>query len=104
MRQQLKAQEDRKLLQQRSSHSFEQRKKKEENIVHGAEGFLGAPLPENPPSLVQLARLCQHNCEFNIFSEILAHKKISSSRTDRKMPPNPHSITYISPNAPWPQA
>jgi hypothetical protein len=47
MRQQLKAQEDMLLgnfYHQRSSPSFEQRTKKEENIVHGAECFLGAPL------------------------------------------------------------
>ena len=49
---------DRKLLPQRSSNSFERRAKKEENIVHGAECFSGAPLPEMLLLSSDLAHLC----------------------------------------------
>jgi hypothetical protein len=51
---------DRKLLLQRSSHSFKQRTKKEENIVHGTENFLGTPLPENQPSLARFGAPLPH--------------------------------------------
>ena len=75
--------------------------------MHVAEGFLGPPLPEILPSLARSGAPlphAQHICEFDIFCEISAHQKISSTTTDQKMPQNPQSIAYIRPNSPWPQA
>jgi hypothetical protein len=60
MRQQLKAQEDRKLLPQRSSHSFEQRKKEEENIVYGPEMLFGCTSPRNSAFSRPIWRTAQH--------------------------------------------
>jgi hypothetical protein len=50
----------RQLLTQCSSHSFERRTKKKENIVHGAQCFLGAPLYEILPSLVRFGAPLPH--------------------------------------------
>jgi hypothetical protein len=63
MRQQLKAQERMSLGNfYRSVHRIRSNKghRKEENMVHGAECFLGAPLPEILPSLVRFGAPLQH--------------------------------------------
>jgi hypothetical protein len=110
MKQQLKAQEDMSIgYFYRSVHRIGSNKehRKEENIVHGAEGFLGPPLPEILPSLARSGAPlphAQHICELDIFCEISAHQKISSTTTDQKTPRNPHSMACIRPNSPWPQA
>jgi hypothetical protein len=103
MKQQLKAQADMSIGNfYRSVHRIRSNKdKKEENIVHGAECFLGAPLPEFLPSLARSGAPlphAQHICDFDIFCEISPHQKISSTRTDQKTLQNPHSIAYIRPN------
>jgi hypothetical protein len=97
----------RKLLPQCSSHSFEQRTRTEDNIVHGAEGTVGAFLWEILPSLVRFGAPlphAQHVWEFDIACDILAHKKISSSPTEQKTPRNPLFIACIRQNSPWPWA
>jgi hypothetical protein len=62
MRQQLKANEDMSIGNFYSSvHRIHSNKeKKEENIVHDAKGFLGAPLPEILPSLVRFGAPLPH--------------------------------------------
>jgi hypothetical protein len=62
MKQQLKAQEGMSLGKfYHSVHRIGSNKeKKQENIVHGAEGFLGAPLPEMLPSLARFGAPLPH--------------------------------------------